>query len=573
MVTVYWSPLVAAADVPPVFALLAIILIVVVAVSLMLARFRQSLLIGYFLCGVLVANSGVLALYGGEAMEERIAQLADFGVTLLMFTLGLEFSLGELRFLRRAAFGGGALQMALTVPLGVALGLALGLPWAGAITLGVAFAISSTAVGLKSLDDMGLGGSSGARFALGVAIFQDLVVISFAVLLPVLYSAGTANGLVLPAVLKLVGKGLFFVAVAVVLGRWVIPRVLALVARTRNEELFTLTVFGLCVGIAFLGGALELSLALGAFVAGVTVSESIFRHRIMTEVRPLKDLFLSLFFVSVGLAIDLGVVAGSWWQIGLLTIGLLLVKGTVVATVARRLGWSLRASVLAALGLASGSEFSLLLLHKAGLLQAWPVVAGQVWLAAIALSMALVPVLLRHADPLIAWLERLGLGGARVSPPPEAKPGERLKALRDHAIVCGHGPVGQRLLEALDAIGVPSLVIELNADTVRTLYRAGRPVLFADATHHETWALAGVEHARMVAFTFSDSPVVAAALPMLRERRRDVIVLARAKFGSDVTRLEKLGVDAVIHDEGVAAEAVVQAAQAIYERPAGGTAG
>jgi CPA2 family monovalent cation:H+ antiporter-2 len=499
-------------------------------------------------------------------MEGQIAQLADFGVTLLMFTLGLEFSLGELRYLRRAAFGGGPLQMALTVPLGLGLGLLLGLPWAGAVTLGVAFAISSTAVGLKSLDDLGLGGSPGARFALGVAIFQDLVVIGFAVLLPVLYSAGQADGLVVSAVAQLVGKGLLFVTVAAVLGRWVIPRLLAGVARTRNGELFTLTVFGLCVGIAFLGGALELSLALGAFVAGVTVSESIFRHRIMAEVRPLKDLFLSLFFVSVGLSIDLQLVAGLWWKIGLLTVGLLVAKGLVVGVVARRLGWPLRASVLAALGLASGSEFSLLLLHKADRLQPWPAAAGQVWLAAIALSMALVPVLVRHADRVCAWLEGLGLGQVRTAPPPEAKPSERVKALHDHVIICGYGPVGRRLVEALDAMGVSSLIVELNADTVRTLHRAGRPVLFADATHHETWSLAGVERARLVAFTFSDSPVVATALPMLRERRRDVIVLARAKFASDVARLEKLGVDAVIHDEGVAAEAVVAAARGIYER-------
>lgn len=555
-----------AADIPPVFALLAIILIAVVAVSLMLVRFQQSLLIGYFLCGVLVANSGVLAMYGGEVMEDRIAQLADFGVTLLMFTLGLEFSLGELRYLRRAAFVAGPLQMGLTVPLGLAIGVSLGLSWASAITLGVALAISSTAVGLKSLDDMGVGGSAGARFALGVAIFQDLVVIGFAVLLPVLYTTGRSDGAVVSAMVQLAVKGLVFVAVAAALGRWVIPRVLAGVARTRNGELFTLTVFGLCVGIAFLGGALELSLALGAFVAGVTVSESIFRHRILTEVRPLKDLFLSLFFVSVGLSIDLGMVAGHWWKIGLLTVGLLALKAGVVVGVARRLGWPLRASVLAALALASGSEFSLLLWHKADRLRPWPSVAGQVWVAAIALSMALVPVLLRHADRLTGWLDRLGLGATNREPPPEAKASERVKALHDHAIVCGYGPVGQRLVEALDAIGVQSLVVELNADTVRALHRSGRPVLFADATHHESWSLAGVERARLVAFTFADSPVVATALPLVRERKRDAIVLARAKFASDVTRLEKLGVDTVIHDEGVAGDAVVRAAQGIYER-------
>ena len=550
---------------PPHFALLTIILVGVVLVSLMLVRFRQSVLIGYFLCGVAIANSGVLELFGGDTMEVQLAHMADFGVVLLMFTLGLEFSIGELRFLRRAAFGAGPLQMACTlIPVAVFAHLG-GLSWPAAITLGVALAVSSTAVGLKVFQDLGIGGSSGARLALGIAIFQDLFIIAFAVLLPLLYSAGRTEGLLVPRVLVLAGKSLLFVGMAAALGRWVIPRLLQSVARSRSRELFTLSVFGMCVGIAFLGGWLELSLALGAFVAGVTVSESIFRHRILTEVRPLKDLFLTLFFVSVGLGVDLNVVAGRWPQVLGLTLALMGGKSVLTAVIARRLGWSWRGSLLAGAALSSAGEFSLVLMQKAAGLAPWPAAAEQVWVASIALSMALVPLAVRQADWIAAWVQRRGWTRPRPTADPAAKPSERLRILADHAIVCGYGPVGERVVAALDEIGVPSVVVELNADTVRTLHRAGRPVLFADATHHETWELAGVERARLVAFTFADAPVVAAALPLVRERRRDIIILARTKFAADVARLRQLGVDGVVNDEAEAGSSLVRESLAAYE--------
>lgn len=557
----------AAASMPPLFALLAVMLVGVVIVSLLLLRIRQSLLVGYFLCGVFIANSGVLSVFGTQDTELRISQMAEFGVILLLFTIGLEFSLGELRFLRRLAFVGGAAQMALcALPIALAASF-FHVPAAQAVVLGVAMALSSTAISLKTFQDMELSGSPGARLAVGVAIFQDLFVIIFFLLLPLVFSAGSSASAagMMPVLLVLMGKGLLFAAIALALARWVIPRVLHAVADSRSRELFTLTVVGLCVGLAFIGGMLELSLALGAFVAGLVVSESIYRHRILADVMPLKDLFLTLFFVSVGLMIDLRVALRWWPQILLATTALMLFKATVVTLIGRGLGLRTRPSLLGALSLSGAGEFGLVLMQRAAELKPWPPAVEQVMLASIALSMGLIPFAMKLGDPIADVLKRLGLSGKAAPAPLDAKPSERIKALSDHAIVCGYGPVGQRLVEALDAAGVASIIVDLNAETVRRLHKAGRQVLFADAAHSETWDLAGIERARLVAFTFPDTGITAAALPSLLQHNREVTIIARAKFAPEAEALVQKGVHAVIHDEAESGRAVVREALHVYE--------
>lgn len=559
-------PLLAVANMLPLFALLAMMLVGVVIVSLLLLRIRQSLLVGYFLCGVFIANSGLLDALGTAETETRISQMAEFGVILLLFTLGLEFSLSELRYLRRLAFAGGSLQM-----LGCSVPAALAAWWLGtgvthAIVLGIALAISSTAISLKSFQDMELSGSPGARLAIGIAIFQDLFVIAFFLVLPLLFPAGTpAPGTVVPAIGVLIGKGLLFVALALALARWVIPRLLHAVADTRSRELFTLTVVGLCVGLAFLGGMMALSLALGAFVAGLAVSDSIYRHRILADVMPLKDLFLTLFFVSVGLMIDLRVAARWWAEILLATTALMLMKTTVITLTARLLRLRTRPSLLGALSLSGAGEFSLVLMQRAGELQPWPPVVQQVVLASTALSMGLIPLVMKLADPVADFLKRMGWTEKTALPPPDAKPSQRMKALSDHAIVCGYGPVGQALVAALDDAGVSSVIVDLNAETVRRLHKAGRQVLFADAAHSETWDLAALDRARLVAFTFPDTHITAAALPLVQQRNREVVVIARAKFAAEAEELRLKGVHAVIHDEVESGRSVVREALGVFD--------
>jgi monovalent cation:H+ antiporter-2, CPA2 family len=551
---------------PPIFGLLAMMLVGVVVVSLVLIRMRQSLLIGYFLCGVFIANSGILEGMGTAETETRISQMAEFGVILLLFTLGLEFSLSELKFLRRLAFVGGSLQMALcALPVVIGAWL-LGMEFSQSMVLGVALALSSTAISLKTFQDMELSGSPGARLAIGIAIFQDLFVILFFLLLPVFFSAGSPDsGGVMPTLLGITGKGLLFVGLALALAHWVIPRLLHAVADTRSRELFTLTVVGLCVGLAYLGGLLELSLALGAFVAGLAVSDSIYRHRILADVMPLKDLFLTLFFVSVGLMIDLRVALVWWPQILLVTTVLMLLKGTIITLIARGLGLRTRPSLLGALSLSGAGEFGLVLMQRAGELEPWPVAVQQVVLASTALSMGLIPAAMKIADPLADMLKRMGLKSKTSNFPADIKPSARLKALEDHAIVCGYGPVGQRLITALDEAGIESVIVDLNAETVRRLHKAGRHVLFADAAHSETWDLAGLERARLVAFTFPDTATSLAALDFLHQKNREITIIARAKFASEAEALQAKGVHTVIHDEAESGRALVREALHVYE--------
>lgn len=552
---------VASATIPPLFALLALMLAGVVMVSLLLLRLRQSMLAGYFICGVLIANSGVLDLLGGGESHVQVSQMAEFGVVLLMFTLGLEFSLGELRFLRRLAFAGGGWQMGLCMVVVAAASTALhSSSWQGAVLLSVALAMSSTAVSLKSFQDLGLEASPGARMALAVAIFQDLFIIVFFLFMPLLLPHEGAATALMPRLGSLALRGGAFVILAGVAARWVIPWLLNAVTRTRSRELFTLSVIGSCVGLAFVGGLLGLGLALGAFVAGLAVSESIFKHRILADVMPLKDLFLTLFFVSVGLMIDVKAAMVLWLPICTLTAALMLSKAGLITGIARRLGLAHKQALMAGIGLCSAGEFSLVLLQNAGGAQLWSNDTQQTLLAASALSMGLLPALLKFGMPLGDWLVKRGWGRGKPVKIDAGSLRQRISGLTDHAIICGHGPVGERLNKALLDSGVRTLVVELNADTVHKLQRQGQAVLFADASHEETWELTQLKNARMVALTFPDATVNAQALAMIREHRPDISVLARARFSSDVERLKRLGATQVVNDETEASRAMEDAA-------------
>lgn len=558
-------PVLAVADLPPLFHLLAIMLVSVVVVSLLLLRLQQSLLAGYFLSGVAIANSGVLTRLGGADLNDNITRMSDFGVMLLMFTLGLEFSLSELKYLRKSAFGGGFLQMSLCgAAAGILCTLAWGLDLRCAILLGVVFALSSTAVSLKTFQDLNLSSSPGARFSLAVAIFQDLFIILFFLILPALLPTQEGAIPIHEQAVSLMLRGAVFVAVSAIAAKWIIPALLGAVTRSRNRELFTLSVVGCCVGLAFLGGLLELGLALGAFVAGLAVSESIYKHRILTDVLPLKDLFLTIFFISVGLMVDLKTALALWQPIACAVITLMALKFLISGAVARLLGLNLKQALLAGIGLSSAGEFSLVLLQKAGNIGLWGHELQQILLAAVAISMGLLPVLMRMSDPLFRVLKKFGFGREKLSAHTEGLLRDRTKHLENHAIICGFGPVGQSINNALLDAGLPTLVIDLNADTVRRLQKLGQPVLFADAADEETWSLAQLAAAKMVVFSFADAPVAVQAMHVVQKIRPDIPLLARTRFQSDVERLRLLGVTQVVNDEQEVGRTMVESALVIH---------
>ena len=555
-------PFASAGEISPLFGLLTLVLVGVVLLSLVLLRFRQSLLLGYFLSGVLLANSGLLDWVGADSSD--LDRLAELGVILLLFTLGLEFSLTEIKHLRRVALLGGGLQVGLVGLVSGATCVFFGFPFPVAIALAVAIALSSTAVSIKAFHDLGMADSPAARLALGVAIFQDILVIFFMIILPPLLGQG--SGSMTAGIGIAVLKGILFLAACWFLSRRGIPQILHAVARTRSRELFTVTVVGLCAAVAFGAVQLNLSAALGAFAAGLVVSESIYSHRVLADILPFRDLFLTIFFVSIGLLIDLGEVASNWALITSVTLIILVIKFGAGFLAAKRLGVGLRPCLLAAAALASTGEFSLVLFERIadfGVFESWPELE-QVLLVSTAIGMGFVPALMRFSDWLVPALERRGWLQGKADPVVELTPEGEREALSGHVIVCGYGPVGRVLQESLAKCNIGALILELNADTVHEMVGHGILGLYADARQPEALEMAGVERARGIAFTFPDVDAAIAGMRLARQRNPEILVYARAKFTGEADRLREEGADHVFHDEQESGQALIKCVLTSY---------
>jgi len=442
----------------------------------------------------------------------------------------------------------------------MAAGWAFGLSGTSLLVVGFAMALSSTAVSIKSFQDMGQPDTPGARIALGVAIFQDLAVIVFMVLLPSLVGEGAGGAG--PIILAL-GKGILFLAACWGLSVVGIPHLLHAVAESRSRELFTVTVVGLCAAIAWGASWFGLSLALGAFAGGLVVSESIYSHRVLSDVLPFKDLFLTVFFVSVGLLIDLEAVMASWKIVALGVAGIISVKAFVVVLISRRMGVRLRQALTAGAALASSGEFSLVLLSRAADLGGLSPALEQMLLACTAVSMALVPTLMRVAGPVSERLEKFPVF-ARKRCDPELTFEGQVAALKDHVIICGYGPVGQALHEAMDRLSIPVVVLEMNPETVRSLHKQGVTTLFADATDIETMKLANVGTARAIAFTFPEPLLAIQGIRAARVENKKIMTYARAKFSSGVEMLQKERIHHIFHDEATSGDAMVKAVLGCY---------
>jgi len=498
---------------------LAIIFAGSLLVILVFHRLKLPALPGFIVAGVLLGPNAL----GLVSDVHQVESLAEVGVILLLFTIGIEFSLTRLREMGRQVIIGGGAQVLLTVGLAAALAAGLGLAWPVAVLLGFLVALSSTAIVLKGLADKGEIDTPHGRLATGVLIFQDLCVVPMMLVLPFL--AGDAGGGAAGLGWALAKAGLV-VAGVLVLARTVVPRVLSEIVKTRSRELFLIAVILVGTLTALGTAAAGASLALGAFLAGLVISESDYGHQAMAELLPFRDVFISLFFVTVGMLVHVGFLRE---HPALALVGVAAIMGgkSVLAALGPALlGYSGRVALLAGLAVSQIGEFSFVLARQGRGTGLFPEGLYQTFLAVAVLTMLVTPFALQSGPMLLDGLERLIpldrlLPGFR--PQTLAAGGE---PLTDHVIVAGYGLNGRNLAVALRSIRAPYLIVELNAQTVRQARARGEPAFYGDATREEILRGLGAERARMLVVAISDPAAtrrmvrVARALNRALEPRR-----------------------------------------------------
>jgi monovalent cation:H+ antiporter-2, CPA2 family len=519
---------------------LTVVLGAAVLIAYVFARLHLPAIVGLFVAGVLIGPDAL----GLIAESEEIEAVAEIGVVLLLFTIGIEFSLSELVRIRDLVFLGGVLQMGLTAAVGMGVSYAFGLTLEQALFLGLVLALSSTAITLKILQQRAEVDAPHGRNAVGILIFQDLMVVPLTLLVPLL--AGNAEVETSPLVVALEVVGLIlFVLVAT---KWVVPWILKELARLQSPEVFLIGVLVMCFGVAAVSGWIGLSVALGAFVAGLVISESEYSHQALGNVMPFRDVLVSFFFVSVGLLLDLHFLLEHWWLLLLAASSVILGKAVLGTVAVLALRFPLRTAVLAGVSLAQVGEFSFVLLQVGAVHGLVSDTVRQGFLALAVLTMAATPILIaqkeRLADRLVSLPlpERL-IRGQRAE---MESPGE---SLRDHLVIVGFGVNGRNVARAARRASIPYTVLELNPETVRRERKRGESIVFGDATNAAVLDEVGVPFARVGAVVINDPVATRRIVAQVRRANPNIHLLARTRYISEVQALLDLGADEVVPEE------------------------
>jgi CPA2 family monovalent cation:H+ antiporter-2 len=510
-----------------------------VAVLTLVRRFALPPILGYLVVGMILGPHAL-----GLASDAAAVQLlAEIGVVFLVFTLGLEFSLARMFAMKREVLGIGSLQMILTTAAFGGAARAFGVEPAVAIVLGGALAMSSTAIVVRQLGEQLEINRTHSRLAVGTLLFQDL---AFAPLLALATSLGTAATDVLsPAwLLGMVGRAVLALLLVLVLGRWMFRPLFREIARHRSSETFTLTVLFVALSSAWATHALGLSMALGAFLAGMLLSETEFRHQTEAVIKPFQDILLGLFFVSVGMLLDLRLLLMQLPLVLLLLVSLLVVKALIIFAIVRQFVPNTRKALRAGIVICMGGEFGfalLLLLLKGRLVDPGLV---QALLTTVALSMLVGPLIVRYnkriADVL---LRRRKPDMSEVALETAAT---RELAKREHVMICGFGRVGQNLARVLEKRGFEYIAIDLDPFRVRDARQAGDPVVYGDASHPEVLHALGVEHASVVVVSFDGADTALRVVRAVRRLRHDVPILVRTEDDSRLDALQAAGATEIV---------------------------
>lgn len=518
---------------------LVIVLAAVVSIVIVFQKLRLPSIVGFLLAGVIVGPHG-FGLIRGVAQVET---LAEIGLVLLLFTIGLEFSLAELRPIGQRVVWAGILQVLLTTGIVFAVFVFLGYPVPVGIFYGFLISLSSTAIVLKIYNDRQEINSLHGRLAAGVLLFQDLCLVPMMILLPVLGQSAQLSPLLIGWTLI---KALLALGIIILTAKALLPWFLRQVALLRNREAFTLFVVFVCLGTAWLTLESGLSLALGAFIAGLVISESEFSHQIAADILPLRDCFSGIFFIAIGMLLNVGFLMRDFYTPWLHLILVVGVKGAVVFALFWWLYRSPRLGIVLGLSLAQIGEFSFIL-SKAG--QGYGLltpVAEQTFLAASILSMIATPFLIQSVHGLGFALESMIKGSVAQS---HTAPGEAEDSITGHVIVVGYGLNGQNVSRVLKEVGIPYRILDMDPSLVGSAGSGGEPISFGDGTRPEVLHRIGIGQARILVIAVSDPVATARIVSQARRLRPELYIIVRTRYVAEIEHLYRLGASQVIPEE------------------------
>lgn len=520
---------------------IALILVAAFIGGVVAQRFGLPLILGYIMAGVLVGPNTP-----GPTVAEvhEIELLAEIGVALLLFAIGLHFPLGELAPVKKIALIGTPIQMGLTGLFGYGLGsVVLGLDWTQSVWLGAILSLSSTAVVLKTLTEQGVINTLASRVIVGMLIVQDLAVVPLIILLPELGNIGEGLSELGIAVVQ----ATIFIGAMALFGTRVFPWLMARVASFNSRELFLISVVAIGLGIGYGTYQFGLSFAFGAFVAGMVLSQSDYSHQALADIGPLRDLFAMLFFVSVGMLIRPAFLWENAGTVALVVLLVFLVKGTIFAGITRGFGYGNIAPFAVSLGLFQVGEFSFVIAREGLAAEAISQETYSIALTTAVITMALTPFATRLAQPVYSrWRERFPKEQLDTFNLPE-------NGLRNHIVVAGHGKVGTFVAQLLDRLDKEFVVIESNPSRADEIREQGLPTIFGDAAAHPVLEAAGVGTARLVVVTMPDAAGVRLAIDRIKQINPEVHIVARAATVDQLEELKALDVYEAVQPEFEAA--------------------
>lgn len=521
-------------SIPNVLTNLVGVLALTVATVFVFQKLKLPSVIGFLVVGIITGPYG-LDLVGHAADLEL---LAEIGIVLLLFSIGIEFSIERLLSFKKLVLIGGCLQVLLTVVVVAALSFYLGYPARIGLFLGMLASLSSTAIVLKIYSDQEKLAAPHGQLATGILLLQDIMAVPMMLSIPVLGQEVPFSATVLAWTL---GKSILAVTLIVLASRFAVPWLLYQVARLRNREIFVLFVLLICLGTAWLAFQSGISLALGAFVAGLLISDSEYSHQVISDIHPLRDSVAGIFFISIGMQVNLpfvlsqlSFVAGAWGV-------LVLIKGGLILGIFSFLRRSFRLGLSLGLALAQVGEFSLILARMGRALGLLAADQEQLFLATAILSMLMTPLFIFWGDQLAFALDRqVGARSEGMHAPP---------ADSGHVIIVGYGLNGRNLSRVLREVEIPHRIVDLNPEVARTARAAGEPVIFGDATRQAVLASVGVRSARVLVVAITDPVATARIVQQTRQTNAGIYIIVRTRYVAEINNLHRLGANEVIPEE------------------------